>query len=215
MGTLLLDRARWGKSLPGAMEGIWLAAVLLVPLTIVPENAMAFHYQLPKIVLLRALVSLLITLWLVRWLLYPPSNRSLQGASISLVWQAFRRWVADQPVRLVIIAASIFIAFKRYQMDKHIYPIPGPSFELDTFNPLNSDGYYDGGVVGMLAGNAADAYDAPQDNQEFWLEMTLKRDPTVRFLVADSDQAPLAGGDYYDGIFVFHNGVLTPIQELY
>ena len=112
-------------------------------------------------------------------------------------------------------AKSIHVAFKRYQMDKHVYPAPGPTFELDTFNPLTRDGYYDGRVSGMLAGNAADAYDAPANNQEFWLEMTLKRNPSVRFLVADSDEAPLAGGNYYDGIFVFHGGVLTPIQELY
>jgi prepilin-type N-terminal cleavage/methylation domain-containing protein len=112
-------------------------------------------------------------------------------------------------------AKSIHVAFKRYQMDNHAYPPAGPGFQLDTFHPLTRDGYYDGRVAGMLAGDAADGYDSPANNQEFWLEMTLKRNPTVRFLVSDSDEAPLAGGDYFDGIFVFHGGVLTPIQELY
>ena len=38
-------------------------------------------------------------------------------------------------------------------------------------------------------------------------------DRKVRFLVADSDNAPLGGGDYYDGIYLFLNGTLTPIYS--
>ena len=40
--------------------------------------------------------------------------------------------------------------------------------------------------------------------------MTLDQDHDIRFLVADSDDAPLSGGEYMDGIYLFHNGVLTP-----
>ena len=62
-----------------------------------------------------------------------------------------------------------------------------------------------------MGGSQADGYGSPDDNgtnQEFWLEMTLEDDPTVRLLVCDSDDAPLAEGDFYNGIYVFENGSL-------
>jgi prepilin-type N-terminal cleavage/methylation domain-containing protein len=107
----------------------------------------------------------------------------------------------------------VHTAFKQYYIDYDMYPhsADSPAFELDTFEPLVSEGYYDGRVVGKLVNEKADAYDSPDDegiNQEFWIEMTLDFDPTVRFLVADSDNAPLAGGDYVDGIFLYKNGTL-------
>ena len=92
-----------------------------------------------------------------------------------------------------------------------------PKFELDTLEPLISLGYYKGSITPKLSNNRADAYDSPDDqgsNQEFWLEMTLKAEPSVRFLVVDSDNAPLSGGTYLDGIYVYLNGVLTPIDEI-
>ena len=75
----------------------------------------------------------------------------------------------------------------------------------------------DAAVVGELLNGQADAYDSPDDNglnQEFWLELTLRYDPSVRFLIADSDNSPLGGGDYYDGIYLFRDGVLTPIGNV-
>ena len=111
-------------------------------------------------------------------------------------------------------ATAIHVAFKRYHVDFSVYPDPG-DFDLATFEPLVSLDYYDGGVVGRLVADQADGYDAPDDsgpNQEFWLELSLKMDPTTRFLVSDSDNSLLGGGDYYDGVFLFKDGVFTPIQ---
>jgi prepilin-type N-terminal cleavage/methylation domain-containing protein len=113
-------------------------------------------------------------------------------------------------------AKAIYVAFKRFHVDNSMYPYASndPAFQLDSFEPLVSMGYYDGRLSSRLIGGAADAYDSPDDsgaNQEFWLEVTLAYDPTVRFLIADSDDAPLAGGGYYDGIFLFRNGSLTPL----
>jgi prepilin-type N-terminal cleavage/methylation domain-containing protein len=113
-------------------------------------------------------------------------------------------------------AKAIYVAFKRHHMDTSMYPYASnePAFQLDTFEPLVSMGYYDGRLTSRLVGNTADAYDSPDDNgvnQEFWLEVSLAYDPTVRFLISDSDDAPLAGGRYMDGIFLFRNGVLTPL----
>jgi hypothetical protein len=115
-------------------------------------------------------------------------------------------------------ARVIHTAFKQYFLDYDMYPntVDAPAFELDTFEPLVSDGYYDGRIVERLEDGQADGYDSPDDrgiNQEFWIEMTLDFDPTVRFLVSDSDNAPLAGGIYMDGIFLYKNGVLHPINS--
>lgn len=113
-------------------------------------------------------------------------------------------------------AKAIYVAFKRYHMDMSMYPnaSTNPSFQLDTFEPLVSMMYYDGRIATRLLNDRADGYDSPDDqgqNQEFWLEFSLAYDPTVRFLVADSDDAPLSGGVYYDGFYLFRNGVMTPL----
>ncbi len=113
---------------------------------------------------------------------------------------------------------TLYTAFKRHYIDLDMYPFSSasPSFQLDTFDPLVALGYYRGGLFDKLLNNRADAYDSPDDqgpNREFWLEMTLRKDPTVRFLVVDSDNAPLSGGTYMDGIYMYRNGVLTPIHD--
>ena len=111
-------------------------------------------------------------------------------------------------------AYSLQLAFKRYQVDNSAYPDSGP-FSLSTFEPLVSMGYFDGRSGTRFLNDQADAYDAPDDlglNKEFWLEFTLAYDPTVRFLVSDSDNAPLGGGSaHYDGIFMFRDGVLKSL----
>jgi prepilin-type N-terminal cleavage/methylation domain-containing protein len=113
-------------------------------------------------------------------------------------------------------AKAIYVAFKRYNMDNHMYPnaSTAPTFQLDTFEPLVSLQYYDGRLATRLLHDRADAYDSPDDmgaNQEFWLEFSLAYDPTVRFLISDSDDSPLGGGGYYDGHYLFRDGVLTPL----
>jgi prepilin-type N-terminal cleavage/methylation domain-containing protein len=113
-------------------------------------------------------------------------------------------------------AKAIYVAFKRFHMDNSMYPNESadPAFQLDTFEPLVSMMYYDGRIATRLLHDRADAYASPDDqgtNQEFWLEFSLAYDPTVRFLIADSDDAPLGGGVYYDGHYLFRNGVMTPL----
>ncbi len=115
-------------------------------------------------------------------------------------------------------AKSIHLAFKRFYIDNDMYPNADddPSFQLDTFEPLVGEGYYDGRVAGKLEGDQADGYDSPDDqglNQEFWLELTLKYNPNIRFLIADSNNAPLGEGDFYDGIYMYKGGVLAPLTS--
>jgi prepilin-type N-terminal cleavage/methylation domain-containing protein len=115
-------------------------------------------------------------------------------------------------------AKAIHVAFKRFYVDNNMYPnaTSAPAFSVTSFEPLVTEGYYDGAVRGKLLDGHADAYDSPDDegnNQEFWLEMTLASDPTIRFVVADSNDAPLAGGEDLDGIYMYQNGTMIPFTE--
>ncbi len=112
---------------------------------------------------------------------------------------------------------TLLTAFKQHYIDLDMYPYSSasPTFQLDTFEPLVSLGYYRGGLQSKLFNGRADAFESPDDqgqNREFWLEMTLRKDPTVRFLIVDSDNAPLSGGNYLDGIYLYRNGVLKPFH---
>jgi prepilin-type N-terminal cleavage/methylation domain-containing protein len=108
-------------------------------------------------------------------------------------------------------AKALYVAIKQYYVDNNTYP-PTGSFELDSFEPLISMGYYRRAVTSRLAQDRADAYFGSDD--EFWLEMTLKTDPSVRYLVADSANAPIAGGAMHDGVFLYLDGQLTEIGQL-
>jgi prepilin-type N-terminal cleavage/methylation domain-containing protein len=110
-------------------------------------------------------------------------------------------------------ARAVYLAFQQYYVDASFYPDSG-TFALDTFEPLVSQGYYTGTVGGLLVAGQADGYDSPDSGAEFWLEMSLASNPSVRFLVAHSDDAPLGSGDYHDGIYYFYDGVLTQIPSL-
>lgn len=135
---------------------------------------------------------------------------------IPLVHQAFVNYSIGT---VAVEAETVYDAFKQHYARENEYPLEAgdPVFELDTFEPLRSAGYYAGDITASLLGGKADAYDSPDDrgrNREFWLEMTLKADPSVRVLVADSDDAPLSGGDYVDGIFLYKDGELKRIDDV-
>ena len=115
-------------------------------------------------------------------------------------------------------ARAIHDGFKRHFIDNNMYPNAAgdSSFVLATFEPLVSMGYYDGRIASKLMDTQADGYDSPDDegiNQEFWIELTLGVDPSVRFLVADSNNAPLSGGAQMDGVYFYRHGVLTPLGK--
>ena len=56
---------------------------------------------------------------------------------------------------------TLFTAFKRHYIDMDMYPYAtnAPAFELNTFEPLVSLGYYSGDLLSKLQGGQADAYD--------------------------------------------------------
>ena len=106
-------------------------------------------------------------------------------------------------------AQQLYQAFLAFYERNGEYPKAFGVDGLDptTLDPLRRRGYYDGPLLTRLFDERVDAYDSPDDrgrNQEFWLEMTLAEAPTVRFVVARSDNAPLGGGEWLDGVYIRH-----------
>jgi hypothetical protein len=112
-------------------------------------------------------------------------------------------------------AHELFRSFEAYHERNRSYPnaYAEPGFDSATLDPLAKRGYYRGNLLVNLRDQRIDAYGSPDDrgpNREFWVEMSLKDDPTIRVVVARSDDAPLGGGKWLDGVFVFRDGVLEP-----
>lgn len=104
---------------------------------------------------------------------------------------------------------QLYIQFNDFYVDNGMYPnaTSNPFFQLDTFEPLN----YAGSIHDHIVDHKADAYDSPDDrgnNQEFYVLMTLRRDPTIRFVVASSDNCPLSNGEWLEGVYMYRNGRL-------
>lgn len=108
-------------------------------------------------------------------------------------------------------AKALYVAVKQYYIDNNTYPVT-TGFSLNTLEPLVGMGYYTGGVQSRLVAGQADGYMGSAD--EFWLEMTLDFDPSIRFLVANSQNAPMAGGAFHDGVFLYVDGVLREIGKV-
>jgi len=129
---------------------------------------------------------------------------------------AIRSSQVKADLRLVELEAhSLYEAFDAYYERHRAYPnaYAHPSLQGDTLYPLNKRGYYKGHLTRFLLHRRIDAYDSPDDqgnNREFWVEMTLKSDPAIRFIVARSDDAPLGGGVWRDGVFIYRGGDLEP-----
>jgi len=110
-------------------------------------------------------------------------------------------------------ARTLYDALDRYNKRNHGYPTThGESpFDLQTLDPLRKRGYYRGSLTTHVIDRRVDAYESPDDegpNREFWVEMSLRSNPSIRILVARSDDAPLGGGTWREGVFVFRDGAL-------
>lgn len=133
-------------------------------------------------------------------------------------WVAMQRAALEGDTRAVLLEAQeLYAAFDRYHERNGAFPSSWvePAFELDSFEPFRKRGYYSGGLPAKLRHRRADAYGSPDDrgaNQEFWIELSLERDPAVRVLVARSDDAPLGGGEWRDGVFLYRDGVPATVD---
>jgi hypothetical protein len=114
-------------------------------------------------------------------------------------------------------ARRLYTAFSVFYESNGEYPgaYAGLRFDRESLDPLRRGGFYDGDLPKGLLQQRVDGYDSPDDrglNQEFWLEMTLADDPSTRYVVARSDNAPLSGGKWLDGVYVSRNGRLEALR---
>jgi hypothetical protein len=127
--------------------------------------------------------------------------------------------VAEQKAtirRVAIEAQTVYDAFALYYDRNGEFPDDADKsrFDRTSLDPLRRRGYYQGSVDYLLMDRKADGYDSPDDlgsDQEFWLEMTLASDPSVRVLVVRSDDAPLGGGEWRDGAYIVRKGRLEQL----
>jgi hypothetical protein len=143
-------------------------------------------------------------------------------ALVLLSWQivtpALERARRTNELHLLSVEAhALYDAFQSYYNLNRCYPDPvnAPRFEPATLEPLRRRGYYRGSIEKFLAGGQVDAYDSPsgqESNREYWLEMTFASDPSVRILIARSDDAPLGQGNWMDGVFIVRGGKSEPLK---
>ena len=106
-----------------SLEGLWLLAVFLVPLTFLDREyslseAQISYVEVPKVALLRALAGLIAVLWSIEWSI---KSNALQGPfppfSISAITErlnpskavlAILGWVKVHPTRWLLLAAGLF-----------------------------------------------------------------------------------------------------------
>lgn len=146
---------------------------------------------------------------------------ALAAAAGYLVWAmlgtALERANIDSDLRIVTKEArDLYDAFQAFNERNEGYPADyaGRVFDPTTLDPLRKRGYYRGHIEARLNGERIDAYGSPDDrglNQEFWLEMSLARDPRIRVLIARSDDAPLGAGEWREGVYVFRGGKLRAL----
>jgi prepilin-type N-terminal cleavage/methylation domain-containing protein len=103
---------------------------------------------------------------------------------------------------------ELYNAFIAFYAANNMFPnaTSSPKFDLVTFSPLE----YDGTVTQRMVGQKAEVYDSPDDlgnNQEFYVRMVLARDPSVQFVVANSDNVDLEPGVRLNGVFVYRDGI--------
>jgi len=115
---------------------------------------------------------------------------------------------------VVADARILYSGLEEFYATGYQYPnaSSSPAFDLTTFEPLRSVVEYQGSMNERLLNGRADLYDSPDDrgsNQEFWMQMTLRIDPSYQVVVAISDDAPLGGGQWLQGVYTFHNGVMV------
>ena len=103
------------------LEGLWLLAVFLVPLTYLGQDyavseAQIAYVEVPKVALLRTVAGLIFLLWSIEWAI---KSRSFQGSFPSFqtitdklrpskIVPAFNNWLRVHPTRWLLLAAGLF-----------------------------------------------------------------------------------------------------------
>lgn len=122
---------------------------------------------------------------------------------------------------------TIYRGFIFHYLEKNSYPltlaetadpVEWPGFNLSSFEPLTIPRFVGGeqldpiakNLLAKLDGNKAEIYDSPDpDDQTFYLILPWGKDPSIRFIIAQSDNVTYGdgttvvdGGNWMDGVFV-------------
>jgi prepilin-type N-terminal cleavage/methylation domain-containing protein len=130
---------------------------------------------------------------------------------------------------------ALYRAFVVFYLDHEEYPYkdawaadPPMQFDLNSFAPLTLSNYMGGSPFDIdierfrdkLAGRQAEAFDSPDDlmpginNQEFYIILPWAKDPSIKFVVASSDNVlyadntPVDGGNWLDGVYITKGGAI-------
>ena len=125
---------------------------------------------------------------------------------------------------------SLYRAFVIFYLEHEEYPYALTAneflFDKQTFKPLTVSGLMGGvpfdisieGFWDRLSGREAEKFDSPDDtlgsNQEFYVVLPWAKDPTIKFVVAASDNVVYAdgtsvdGGNWIDGVYITRGGTI-------
>ena len=89
-----------------ALEALWLLAAVLVPLAAAPTGTMLAHIEVPKVALLRVLACLVATVWLVEWMVRPPT---VSWAALGLARHRASQALQTDPAVWVTATLGLFL----------------------------------------------------------------------------------------------------------
>ena len=130
----------------------------------------------------------------------------------SLALPKLRDILVKAHVKSIVADGKILYAgFQQFYAENYSFPnaTSNPYFDLTTFEPLLTMGFYQGNMFERLNNNQADAFNSPDDqgpNQEFWVLLSVRLDPSYQIVIASSDNAPMGGGNWLEGVYTFQDG---------
>jgi prepilin-type N-terminal cleavage/methylation domain-containing protein len=118
-----------------------------------------------------------------------------------------------------------FIEYDGYPNATVSPPGEPPVFDLTTLSPISNPAYMGGSkpdidvplFMKKFQNNKAEAYDSPDDtlgtNQEFYLVLAWAKDPSIKYVIAQSDDVfygdgstKVDNGNWVDGIYATKGG---------
>ncbi len=154
------------------------------------------------------------------------------GALAAIAIPQYTRYRGNaEKASMISDCRSLYRGLVIFYLEHEEYPYKDPwgddppmQFNLSSFGPLTLPNYMGGIPLDIdieifrdkLDGRQAEKFDSPDDtlgmNQEFYIILPWYKDPTIKFVVASSDDVayedgtPVAGGNWIDGVFITKGG---------
>jgi len=90
-----------------AMEWLWLGAIVLVPIIMMPDTLAVGFIQMPKVFVFRTIALALVALWSLEWSCRPALDWPWRGGR---VWFRLRAWLRDDPAHWIVAGALAVFA---------------------------------------------------------------------------------------------------------